>query len=677
MPLTTSPLEQVEEVVHNITVADPYRWLEDRQSLYTEAWIADQNLKCDTYFSGQPALVDIAARVAEYLNVETIDQPAQVGDKLFFRRRAKDEQQGSIWVRDISTGHERNLVDPSSGGDFKSVALHHISIDGALLAYEIRYGGQSINAIGIVHVPSGRILPDLIRPGYVRGFAFASDLSGFYYCHEVTGDTGDHSIRFHRFGQPSNESDLMLFSAPRTPSSRLRLAADRKHLGAIYSYSLEGDPAIDFSITTRERGSEWCPVFQRARAPYSPTLKQGRIFVYTAATSGNDHVIEISRTGTFVQEVVPAYDIAIHQLAFVGNRIYVEYQVDQMSKLRSWTLSGQFSGDVLLPVQGTAHLSPCLVENNDVLFYTCESFTDPMTVFRLHPHTGISSPWSKKAECPQGQRYLCSLRRVRFPSVDGSEIPMFLIGRTDLAADLPRPTIMTTYGGFGISMTPQFSVLVSVMLEQGAIFAAPSIRGGSEFGRAWYEAARGKRRQVSFDDFIAAAQWLCDQKITTPEQLAIFGGSNSGLIVGVAMTQRPDLFRAVLCIAPLLDMVRYEQFDDARKARSEYGTVETLEEFVSLYSYSPYHRVQTNVNYPATLFVSGDKDTRCNPAHVRKMAALLQGRTNQTSNILVDYSPERGHSATLPLSVRIDALSRRICFLCRELGIGVPTGGQR
>jgi prolyl oligopeptidase len=656
MPLTTSPLEQVEEVFHNVTVADPYRWLEDRQSSYTEAWIADQDVRCDTYFSGQPALGDITARVAEYLNVETIDQPAQVGDKLFFRRRAKDEQQGSIWVRDISTGHERNLVDPSSGGDSKSVALHHISIDGELLAYEIRYGGQAINAIGIVHVPSGRILSEAIPPGFARGFAFASDLSGFYYCHEISGDTGDHSIRFHRFGQPSNESDLLVFSAPRTPSSRLRLAADCKHLGAIYSYSLEGDTAVDFSIAARERDSDWCLVFQRASAPYSPTLKQGRIFVYTAATAGNDHVIEISPTGTFVQEVVPSYDIAIHQLAFVGNRIYVEYQVDQMSTVRSWTLSGQFSGDVLLPVQGTAHLSPCLAENTDVLFYTCESFTDPMTVFQLHPNTGICTSWSKKANHPQGPRYPCSLRRVRFPSVDGSEIPMFLVGRTDLAADLPRPTIMTTYG---------------------VIFAAPSIRGGSEFGRAWHEAARGKKKQVSFDDFIAAAQWLCDQKITTPEQLAIFGGSNSGLIVGVAMTQRPDLFRAVLCIAPLLDMVRYEQFDDARKARSEYGTVETLEEFVSLYSYSPYHRVQTNVNYPATLFVSGDKDTRCNPAHVRKMAALLQGRTAQTNNILVDYSPERGHSATLPLSVRIDALSRRICFLCRELGIGVPMGDQR
>jgi prolyl oligopeptidase len=225
-------------------------------------------------------------------------------------------------------------------------------------------------------------------------------------------------------------------------------------------------------------------------------------------------------------------------------------------------------------------------------------------------------------------------------------------------------------------MTPQFSVFVAVMLALGAVFAIPSIRGGSEFGKEWYEAARSKNRQVAFDDFIAGAQWLCDQQITTHEQLAIFGGSNSGLLVGVAMTQRPDLFRAVLCIAPLLDMVRYERFDEARKWRFEYGTVEERDEFASLYAYSPYHHVQEALNYPATLFVAGDKDTRCNPAHVRKMAALLQGRSAQSSAILVDYTSERGHSATLPLNVRIDALTRRVAFVCSELGILVRYGDQ-
>ena len=220
-------------------------------------------------------------------------------------------------------------------------------------------------------------------------------------------------------------------------------------------------------------------------------------------------------------------------------------------------------------------------------------------------------------------------------------------------------------------MTPQYSVLVTLMLELGANFALPHIRGGGEFGKVWHDAARGRSRQVAFDDFAAAAEWLCSEGITTPSQLAIFGGSNSGLLVGVAMTQRPELFRAVLCIAPLLDMVRYERFDQSAKWQHEYGTVDDPEDFAALHSYSPYHQIEDGADGPSVLFVSGDNDDRCNPSHVRKMAAQLQSQETRRKPVIVDYSEERGHSPVLPLSIRIDALARRIAFLCRELKIPV------
>jgi prolyl oligopeptidase len=225
-------------------------------------------------------------------------------------------------------------------------------------------------------------------------------------------------------------------------------------------------------------------------------------------------------------------------------------------------------------------------------------------------------------------------------------------------------------------MTPQFSVLVAFMLECGAIFAIPHIRGGGEFGKAWHEAGRRRNRQTSFDDFLCAAEWLCREEITSPSQLAIFGGSNSGLLVGTAMTQRPDLFRAVICIAPLLDMVRYEHFDQALNWRKEYGTCESEEDFHALYAYSPYHRILDNVDYPAVFFVTGDQDDRCNPAHVRKTAARLIENTEQSKTVLVDYSCERGHSPVLPLSVRIDALARRVAFLGSELNLPLINGGS-
>jgi len=212
------------------------------------------------------------------------------------------------------------------------------------------------------------------------------------------------------------------------------------------------------------------------------------------------------------------------------------------------------------------------------------------------------------------------------------------------------------------------------LIELGAVLALPQIRGGGDFGKAWHDAGSGRNRQTAFDDFLAAAEWLCRERITSPARLGIFGGSNSGLLVAAAMTQRPDLFAAVLCIAPLLDMVRYEYFDQALKWRKEYGSANVAEDFAVLHEYSPYHRVQKDINYPSVFFVSGDKDDRCNPAHVRKMAARLQADGAQTRPILVDYCGQRGHAPVLPLSVRIDALARRIAFMWRELNSDAAKG---
>jgi prolyl oligopeptidase len=308
--------------------------------------------------------------------------------------------------------------------------------------------------------------------------------------------------------------------------------------------------------------------------------------------------------------------------------------------------------------------------DSDALFFSHQSFSESPSILEYCATTNSYLPWSKQKGPENDHRH--HVQRVSYPSKDGTPIPIWLVARDPFKANECRPTILTGYGGFGTPMTPRFSVLVSVMLELGCVFALPNLRGGSEFGREWHEAARRRKRQVAFDDFIAAAEWLCGQGITQPDRLAIFGGSNSGLLVAAAMTQRPDLFRAVLSIAPILDMIRYERFGDARKWREEYGTIENADDFHALYAYSPYHHVSEDVNYPSTLFVSGDKDTQCDPAHVRKTAARLQNRSLQTNPILVDYSIERGHTPALPLSVRIEALTRRIAFLCHELGIAIP-----
>jgi prolyl oligopeptidase len=230
---------------------------------------------------------------------------------------------------------------------------------------------------------------------------------------------------------------------------------------------------------------------------------------------------------------------------------------------------------------------------------------------------------------------------------------------------------MTSYGGYGVPMTPQFSVFVAFLLERGCLFALPNIRGGSEFGVEWHNAAKRGNRQVAFDDFLAAAEWLIETGRTEPCRLAIFGGSNSGLLVGAAMTQRPDLFRAVVCMVPMLDMLRYHLFDNAHLWREEFGTADDPDDFAALLGYSPYHRVREGMSYPATMIVSGDADQNCNPLHARKMTARLQAANVSEYPIFLDYSRHRGHSPVLPLSDRIEALTDRMAFLCDQLQLAV------
>jgi prolyl oligopeptidase len=258
-----------------------------------------------------------------------------------------------------------------------------------------------------------------------------------------------------------------------------------------------------------------------------------------------------------------------------------------------------------------------------------------------------------------------------FSAKDGTRIPMFLVGRRDILEQGCHPTIVTSYGAYGIPTTPQFSVFVAFLLERGCLFALPSIRGGSEFGARWHQAAQGRNRQVAFDDFLSAAEWLITRKRTIAERLAIFGGSNSGLLVGAALTQRPDLFRAVICIAPLLDMLRYHLFEPSPAWREEYGTAQDADDFAALSEYSPYHKVRIGVPYPAVMLVSGHIDRNCHPMHARKMTARLQAASSSRFPVLLDYSELRGHAPVLPLSKRISSLTDRLAFLCDRLRLAV------
>jgi prolyl oligopeptidase len=666
MPVSTSSPAAVEEMIHGVTVRDPYRWLEDRTMAATEEWIREQQKRCDDYFRSCDDLGQIRLRVREYLDVEVTDQPAKVAGRSFYRRRNKGQEQGSIYVREGK--NESLLIDPSKYGPFVSVGIHRISQNGSLLAYEQKSGGEDKKAIHIVDVATGRVLPDRLESGYARGFAFTGEDGGFCYCHE-SSQGEEHTIRLHHFHE--SVADQVVFRAARSRGSRLVLTADDARLGAIWIHRLKDDFVADFWIAKEGEYDHWLQVFQDRKIPYTPILKQDRIFVLSHDDAPNGRLVELDPDGRELCTVVPEQSGVIDQLVMAVDRVYLHTLEMGTPAVYAWGLNGTPLGRVAAPSDGTIQMIPNQNPTEAGLFYSFESFSVPPMIFHYDAETNEHTCWYQQPRPKTDGRPV--VRQTFFLAKDGTEIPLTLVVPDDLKTKRQTAAVMTSYGGFGVSVTPRFSVLVAILLQCGATFALPHIRGGGEFGRAWHYAGRARNRQTAFDDFLAAAESIRANEDV--QRLAIFGGSNSGLLVAVALTQGPAFFCAVLCVAPLLDMVRYEQFDRAIQWQQEYGSAENREDFEVLYSYSPYHHVGDDVDYPATMFVAGDKDDRCSPAHARKMVARMSERVVQKSPVLLDYSEERGHSPVLPLSVRVEALTRRIAFLLKELNLPFSAGG--
>lgn len=400
-------------------------------------------------------------------------------------------------------------------------------------------------------------------------------------------------------------------------------------------------------------------------------LVDGRFFAITDFGAPNSRIVEITWNAAgdpTWHEVIRESDARIQKALFSGGRIFVTYIRKLSTQIRIFDLSGKKIGKVPIPRSCSAHVSPVGRDSND-LFLHLESFHLPPMTFRYRPETGEQTLWTQRPVPFDSSRFVSD--RAWYSSKDGTKVHMFLVGREDVFNTGPRPLILTAYGGFGRAMLPKFGIFTSYMMERGCIFALANIRGGSEFGVQWEEAGKRRNRQNSFDDFIAAAEWLIANGYTTPDKLAIFGGCNSGLLVGAAVTQRPELYRVAMLMAPLLDMLRYQFFNSRATWAPEYGLSDNHEDFLALHRFSPYHCVVDGTPYPAVLLISGDNDMKVNPMHPRKMTARLQVATTSGRPVLLDYSAERGHKAVLPLSFRIDALTNRIAFVCKELGVEV------
>jgi len=672
-----SEVQPVTDVLHGIPVTDRYRWLEDGDSPRTRAWIEEQSRYARAYLDSVSGRDHIRQRIRDFLTVDTFDSLQRMGNRYFFRKRFASQEQPGIYMREGVDGEDQLLIDPTNRntGKFTAVKPVQVSLDGNLLLYEVKQGGERTGTFELFDVERRETLPDGLPRGYLRGFAFAPDGKSFYYAHEPLQTKRPllRAIHHHVIGS-TPQDDQEIFRAGEDKTIRLGISADDKNLGLLVYRCLDR-VYTDFYLLPFGSTCAPKPVLTNADYSIGPILLNGRILAATDKESPNFRIVEIQggeNRDLRWTELIPERDVRMNDWLVAGDRMLVSYIRQAKTEIHIFDLHGNEIGELPVREDETVRLIADTPKSDEVIV-EAESFTEATGIYHYSTKSQERVAWTKRKSSFDPSLY--GHIQVRYTSKDGTEIPMYLVGHHNVLAGGAHPTIMTSYGGYGVSMTPQFSVFVAFLLERGCLFALPNIRGGCEFGAEWYKAAKRRNRQTAYDDFLSAAQWLVNTGRTIPDKLAIFGGSNSGLLVGAAMTQRPDLFRAVVCMVPVLDMLRYHLFDHTHVSRDEFGTVDDAEDFATLLNYSPYHHVRDGVAYPATMIVSGSADGKCNPLHARKMTARLQAANVSPYPALLDYSEFRGHSPVLPLSERIEALTDRMAFLCDQLQLPVETGG--
>jgi prolyl oligopeptidase len=665
-----SAIEPVVEVLHGVTVSDPYRWLEDPSSGRTRDWILSQSGYARAYLSAIPGRARMRERLRQLLDTERTDTIQKAGNRYFYRKRFRGKEQACICFRESLDSRDHVLIDPEAFGlgSYVAVKLLRVSPDARFLLYERKEGGERAGVFHLFNIDDRCTLGDTLPRGYLHGFAFTGDSKGFYYVHQLASESGTKHAAFHHVLGTSFLKDHEIFTGGEGEHVRLHIVPGAGQLGFLV-YRLADPMRTDFFLWEPATANEPLVLLRDVDYRFAPyLLRNGRILALTNRDAPNFKIVEIrsGRGDATFRDVVAARQERIQGCVVTDERILLSYLRNGTTEVDIYDADGKHTGQLRSQSGETLRLCGCSPDGAEV-FLERESFTRPVQIFVFRASPGKPGNWANLSSRSAGSDI--EHAEITFAAKDGTPIPMLLVGRRDVLAGGPHPTVMTSYGGYGVAMTPRFSVFAISLMERGCLFAMPNIRGGSEFGERWHEAAKRRKHKVAFDDFLGAAEWLVRTRRSEPRNLAIFGASHAGLLVGVALTQRPDLFRAVIAMVPLMDMLRYHLFDGTRDGREEFGTSDDADDFAALREYSPYHRVRDGVVYPATMLVSGDRDQTCNPLHARKMTARLQAANVSNRPILLEYSEYRGHSPVLPFNTRLEALTDRLAFFCDQLGL--------
>jgi prolyl oligopeptidase len=661
--------------MHGTKVIDKYRWLEDGDSAETRKWVAGEMAYTRAVLDPLPGRDAIRKRLTELLHVGDITVPRIGGKYYFYTRRDGLQNQPVLYVREGVEGKDRLLIDVNLLASDGTVALDWFepSVHGKYVAYGTSANGSEMSTLHIVDTKSGKLLPDTIERTRAASIAWELDSSGFYYTrYPKKGDVAEGQERYNRhvfYHELGSDpvTDPLIFGEGRDPEDfpSVRLDNDGRMLLITVC---QGWTKTELFLMDLKKGTPPTRITTGKNFLYSGSVYNGRLYIITNEDAPRYRMF-VAEAGNYERddwtEIIPQTGGVLKEADEWGEKIFARYEQNASSQLKVFDLQGRNVSNLTLPAIGTVFGSAGKWDHDEI-FYGFESFTVAPSVYRYDVPSGATTLWAK-VDAPSIDPSGYQVEQEWYQSKDGTRVPIFVVHRKGLKNDGHNPTLLTGYGGFNVSLTPEFDSEIYLWLEHGGVYAVANLRGGSEFGEDWHRAGMLDKKQNVFDDMIAAAEYLISEKYTDKDHLAIEGASNGGLLMGAMITQRPELFRAVVCRVPLLDMLRYQDFQIARLWIPEFGTAESPEQFKWLYAYSPYHHVKAGADYPAVMFMTGDSDSRVDPMHARKMTALMQSVAKRP--VLLRVERDSGHGAGTPVGKRVEEGTDVFSFLFWELGV--------
>jgi prolyl oligopeptidase len=673
-------IDQVDDY-HGTKVPDPYRWLEDTDSADTKAWVQEENKVTFGYLDKIPYRSAIRDRLLKLWNYERFATPELEGGRYFYQHNDGLQNQNVLLVSDSLNGEPRVLLDPNTLSADGTVALSGsvISDDGKLMAYGTAASGSDWTEWHVRDVDTGKDLPDVIKWVKFSGASWTKDNKGFFYSRydepkgaQLRESNYYQKLYYHRLGTAQSE-DKLIYDRP-----------DVKEM--LFGGSVTDDGHYLIISVAQDTSSKNRLYYQDLTQPNSPVVKliddfnaqynfvdnDGPIFwIHTDLDAPRGRLIAIDTRHPEKanwKTVIPQGPDKLQFVGLVDDVFLLTYLKDARTEVRMHDLSGKFLRNVDLPGIGTAVGFGGKRKDKET-FYSFTSFISPTTIYRYVPSEGKSTVYRQpKVDFDPG-RY--ETKQVFYNSKDGTRVPMFLTYKKGLKLDGQNPTLLYAYGGFDISLTPSFSVSNLVWLEMGGIYAQPNLRGGGEYGEEWHQDGTKAKKQNVFDDFIAAAEYLIAEKYTSTPKLAIRGGSNGGLLIGAALTQRPDLYGATLPLVGVMDMLRFQKFTIGWAWTSDYGSSDNAEDFKYLYAYSPLHNLKPGTKYPPTMIATADHDDRVVPGHSFKFAATMQADQTGPAPVLIRIETKAGHGAGKPISKLIDETADEWSFVAYNLHMDV------